>query len=185
MTTTTAGNQSLFTSQHPFGDPATARNILIAVDDSSESARALYYVGTLLRDIRDVTITLFHVLNPMPRELMEHGGSENPETEERLSAELRKAQDEWVRTEGMIEYPILIKALEELGRTGFPLDRVNLKFGYERDIADAIIDEARGGGYGTIAVAHHAGGGARRLFGNGVIDRLSRELAGIALWIVG
>ena len=29
----------------------------------------------------DVVVTLFHVLKPMPRELLEHGGSENPATE--------------------------------------------------------------------------------------------------------
>ncbi len=53
--------------------------ILIAVDGSEHSARALHYVGMLLRDTCDVQVTLFHVLKPMPRELLEHGGSEDPE----------------------------------------------------------------------------------------------------------
>jgi hypothetical protein len=46
---------------------------LIAVDDSEHSARVLRYVGTPLRDVRNVQVTLFHVLKPMPRELLEHG----------------------------------------------------------------------------------------------------------------
>lgn len=160
------------------------KKILVAVDDSDHSLYAVQYVGSLLRDTRDVGVTLFHVLKPMPRELMEHGGSENPEIEEHLGDQLRKDQADWVRTEGAIEYPILLKALERLGQTGFPIDRVTLKFGHERDIADTIIDEARSGGYGTIVLTRHGGSGAKRLFGSGTTDRLLRDLSGIAIWVV-
>lgn len=55
----------------PHGHSIRSR-IAIAVDDSEYSPRALGYVGTLLRDARDVHVTLFHVLKPMPRELLEH-----------------------------------------------------------------------------------------------------------------
>ena len=161
------------------------KNILVAVDDSEQSVRAVQYVGSLLRDTRDVSVTLFHVLNPMPRELMEHGGSEIPEIEDRLGAQLRKDQEDWIRSEGAIEYPLLLKALEGLGKTGFPIDRVMLKFGYERDIVDTIIDEARFGGYGTIVVTRHETPGAKRLFGNGVTDRVLREVSGVAIWVLG
>ena len=68
----------------PRGNTSVSR-ILVAVDDSEHSGRALRYVGTLLRDTRDVRVTLFHVLKPMPRELLEHGGSEDPRVEVRLA----------------------------------------------------------------------------------------------------
>lgn len=55
----------------PHGHSIRSR-IAIAVDDSEYSPRALGYVGTLLRDARDVHVTLLHVLKPMPRELLEH-----------------------------------------------------------------------------------------------------------------
>ena len=105
--------------------------VLVAVDDSVHAERALRYVGTLLRDTRDVQVTLFHVLKPMPRGLLEHGGSEDPGAEHRLACELRKQQEDWIESESLMEYPILENALEVLKRTGFPLDRVTLKFGYE------------------------------------------------------
>lgn len=170
--------QASTTSQSP-------KKILVAVDDSDPSIRAVHYVGSLLRDAHDVGVTLFHVLKPMPRELMEHGGSEIPEIEDHLGAQLRKDQDAWVRREGAVEYPILLKALEQLGQTGFPLDRVTLKFGHERDIADTIVDEARSGGYGTIVVTRHGTSGPKRLFGNGITDRVLRELSGVAIWVMG
>jgi nucleotide-binding universal stress UspA family protein len=161
------------------------KKILVAVDDSDQSLHAMHYVGSLLRDTRDVNVTLLHVLKPMPRELLEHGGSENPNVEDSLGAQLRKDQEEWVRMEGAVEYPILLKALERLGQTGFPIDRVTLKFGHEPDIADTIIDEAKSGAYGTIVVARHETTGAKRLFSTSITDRLLRDLAGTAIWVLG
>ena len=157
---------------------------LIAVDDSEHSARALRYVGALLRDVRNVQVTLFHVLKPMPRELLEHGGSEDPAEEIRLSKELRQDQENWIRTESVMEYPILVTALELLGKTGFPLDRVTLKFGYEDDIAQNILEEARIGGYGTIVISRQGSNGMKRFFGGGITDQLLRDANGFTLWVV-
>lgn len=158
--------------------------ILIAVDGSEHSARALHYVGTLLRDTRDVQITLFHVLKPMPRGLLEHGGSENPGEEVRLAKKLQEDQENWVRTESLFEHPILLTALELFGKTGFPLDRVTLKFGHEDDIAHTILHEARTGGYQTIVVSRHASKRMKHFMGAGITDQLLRTASGYTLWIV-
>jgi hypothetical protein len=144
---------------------------LIAVDDSEHPARALRYVGTLLRDVRKVQVTLFHVLKPMPRELLEHGGSEDPVDEVRLATELYQDQENWVRAESVMEYPILVQALELFGKTGFPLDPVTLKSGHEDDIAQTILDEARTEGFGTI--------GMKRFFGGSITDQLLRDACGL------
>ena len=93
----------------PRGNSIISR-IMIAIDDSEHSARALRYVGTLLRDTHDVHVTLFHVLKPMPRELLEHGGSEDPSGEVRLAKELQQDQENWVRAESVMEYPILVSS---------------------------------------------------------------------------
>jgi hypothetical protein len=53
----------------PRGSTIISR-MLIAVDDSGHSARALRYVGTVLHDARDVQVPLFHMLKPMPRKLL-------------------------------------------------------------------------------------------------------------------
>jgi len=172
-----------FPTTIPRGNNLLSR-ILIAVDDSEHSARALRYVGTLLRDVRNVQVTLFHVLKPMPRELLEHGGSENPVEEVRLATELQQDQENWVSAESVMEYPILVQALELFGKTGFPLDRVTLKFGQEDDIAQTILDEARTGGYGTIVISRQGSNGMKRFFGGGITDQLLREASGYTLWVV-
>lgn len=160
------------------------RQILIAVDDAEYSARALCYVGALLRDAPGVEITLFHVLKPMPRQLLEHGGSEDPMVEIRLAEELQREQESWVRAETTIEYPILVNALGLLGKTGFPPDRVRLRFGHEDDVAHAILDEARTGGYDTIVLSRRSVNGVKRLFAGGVIEHVLREASGYTLWVV-
>ncbi len=159
--------------------------ILVAIDGSECSQEAVKYVGGLLRETRDVQLTLFHVLKPLPRELLEHGGSENPNVEAGLSRDLREEQEEWVKGESAVEYPILLKALEAIASTGFPIDRVTLKFGHEDDVGRNILEEARAGKYGTVVVSRDGRFGMKRLWRSGVTDHLLHEGTGFTLWIVG
>ncbi len=184
MTTSASHDQSRFAPGRTSNPSVSPKNLLIAVDDSNATLRVLHYVGALLRETPAVTITLFHVLNPMPRELMEHGGSENPDMEHQLGEQLRKEQLEWMQTEETLEYPILERALERLKETGFPSERVTLKLGYAGDLVDTILDEVRAGGYGTLVITKHSQPDAAHLFSSNVADRLSRELSGVALWVM-
>jgi nucleotide-binding universal stress UspA family protein len=158
--------------------------ILVAVDESESSRRAIHYVGSLLHRTPDVTVTLFHVLKPMPRQLLEHGGSENPATEGRLSKQLHEDQQVWYRKEREAECPVLITAREMLEKSGFDASRVSLKFGHEEDVARNILEEAQGGQYGTIVVGRHGTSGITRMFGGGVTDQLLRNAKGFAIWMV-
>ena len=158
--------------------------ILIAVDGSGESERAVAYVGTLLRQTPDVHVTLFHVLKPIPRELLEHGGSENPKVEEGLSRTLRAQQEEWIQAESAREYPILAQALDVLGKAGFPLDRAATGFGHEEDVVRNILEEASAGDYGTVVVGRHRNQGTKRLFGKDTVEQLLRDAKDVAVWVV-
>jgi nucleotide-binding universal stress UspA family protein len=101
-----------------------------------------------------------------------------------LDNPLQQDQENRVRAERVMESPILVKALELLGQTGFPLDRVTLKFGHEDDIAHTLLDEARTGGYGTIVVSRHGSNVVKRLFGGGITDQLLRDASGYTLGVV-
>ena len=158
--------------------------ILVAVDESENSNRAVKYVGSLLRETPNTAVTLFHVLKPMPRGLLEHGGSENPAAETRLSEQLRKDQEAWIRQEAERECPFLLKAFETLAQSGFDRSRVALRIGHEDDIARNILEEARNGKHETIVVGRHGSSGIKRLFGGGVTDQLLRDAKGFAIWVV-
>jgi nucleotide-binding universal stress UspA family protein len=156
--------------------------ILLAVDESESSHRAVRYVGSLLHRTPDVAVTLFHVLKPMPRALLEHGGSENPVVEAQMDQELHKNQEDWIRKERESECHVLKNACQTLKEAGFDTQRVTMKFGHEDDIARNILEEARG--HETIVVGRHGTSRIRRLFGGGVTDQLLRDAKGFAIWVV-
>ena len=158
--------------------------LLLAVDESETSLRAVRYVGSLLHRTPDVMVTLFHVLKPMPRVLLEHGGSEDPDVEEALSAGLRKEQTAWLKQAREAECPILKRAGEALMSIGFDKSRITLKFGHEGDIAKTILEEARIGSYETIVLGRTGTSGITRIFGGGITDHLLRDAKGLALWII-
>ena len=158
--------------------------VLLAVDESENSHRVVQYVGSLLRRTPDVAVTLFHVLKPMPRELLEHGGSENPAAEAQLSVQLHSEQDAWIRKERESECHVLRKACETLTQSGFDMSHVALKFGHEDDIARNILEEARSGHHETIVVGRHGMSRIKRIFGGGVTDQLLRDAKGLAIWVV-
>ncbi|MBA2252130.1 MAG: universal stress protein [Nitrospirales bacterium] len=158
--------------------------ILVAIDETDYSIRLVQYVGALLRETPHARVTLFHVLRPMPRKLLEHGGSESPVVEGQLQNALKKEQTEWIRSQQEEECPYLLKARDALGKAGFPLDRVELKFGHEDGIAQNILEEAYGGGFSTVAVGRYGTSRTKRLFGGGVTDQLLREATGLAVWVV-
>jgi nucleotide-binding universal stress UspA family protein len=158
--------------------------ILVAVDESNNSSRAVKYVGSLLHDTPDIAVTLFHVLRPMPRELLEHGGSENPDAEAQLSQRLHNEQEAWIRKEGNSESQVLDKACETLTQCGVDRSRVALKTGHEDDVARNILEVARSGRHETIVVGRHGSSGTKRFFGGSVTDQLLRDAKGFAIWVV-
>src|SRR2546427_11126509 len=109
--------------------------ILLPVDESENSRRAVQYVGSLLCRTPDVAVTLFHVLKPMPRELLEHGGSENPAVGTELSMQLRNEQEAWVRKEPESECHVLRKPGETMTLSGFDTDHERLQLGHQDPVA--------------------------------------------------
>jgi nucleotide-binding universal stress UspA family protein len=161
-----------------------AMRILLAVDESETSHRVVRYVGSLLCRTPDVVVTLFHVLKPMPRVLLEHGGSENPAAESQLSVQLRDEQEAWIRKERESECHVLKKLCETLAQSGFGVGHVEVKYGHEDDIARNILEEAQSGHHDTIVVGRQGASRIKQIFGGGVTDHILRDAKGFAIWVV-
>ncbi len=176
------------TQQRENGAQETGRSvagrILLAVDESDNSHRVVQYVGALLSRTPDAVITLFHVLKPMPRRFLEHGGSENPAIEAQLSVQLRHEQDAWIQKERESECHVLQQACETLTQSGFDMSRVTVKYGHDDDIARNILEEARSGHHDTIAVGRQGISRIKQLFGGGTTDHLLHAAKGFAIWVV-
>ncbi len=158
--------------------------LLLAIDESENAQRAVQYVGRLLRSPSDVLVTVFHVLRPMPRALLEHGGSEDPAMEAQLSSQLHREQDAWFTHKWETESPLLTKACETLIALGIDASRIVMKFGHDDDVATSILEEAREGHHDTIVVGRTGMSRITRLFGGGVTDHILRDGKGLALWII-
>ncbi|TKB57835.1 MAG: universal stress protein [Nitrospira sp.] len=158
--------------------------ILLAVDESENSYRVVQYVGSLLGRTLDVVVTLFHVLKPIPRGLLEHGGSENPVAEAQLSVQLRDDQEAWIRKERESECHVLMQACEALAQFGFDMSHVAVKYGHDDNIARSILEEARSGQHETIVVGRQGISRIKQIFGGGTTDHILRDAKGFAIWVV-
>ena len=136
--------------------------VLVAVDGSACSRRAVKYVGEVLRTRPDAEVMVFHVLVSVPPILREHGGSENPIMEKRLGTKLEKEQRTWYKQEQDAERKILKKAKAILEDAGLDGARIQMEFGYEDNIARNILEKARSSGYNTIVVGRHGRSGIKR-----------------------
>ena len=63
-----------------------AKRILIAIDDSDAWYHAVTYVGRIIGGREDFRVCLLHALPPLPREVLELGGSFRPQQEEHEEA---------------------------------------------------------------------------------------------------
>jgi len=73
--------------------------LLVIVDGSSAGQRAVEYVAVLIGRRKGFRICLAHLLPPLPAELLEFGGVENPTEETREQAQLHAEQKRYRRAE--------------------------------------------------------------------------------------
>ena len=96
------------------------KNILIAVDDSEASYRAVTYVGSIIGGREDCHVCLLHASPPLPRELLEFGGSSDPQQEEQEEARLKAEQARWIEAVTQAAEPIFTRAQRILQEANVP-----------------------------------------------------------------
>ncbi len=160
---------------------------LVVVDESAGSKRALDYAGRVLGECRNFAIILLHLLPPLPPELLEFGGAENPRKEQKLEAELRADQQAWIRSGRNSAKSFLTSAMQQLHRAGVPKDTIHLAFSHparDRDAAVAILEHARSKRCHTVVIGHAAHSWFRELAGGDLTEHLLRRGKGLAVWVV-
>jgi nucleotide-binding universal stress UspA family protein len=146
------------------------RNVLIAVDDSTNAERAVAYVGYLLGGMEGFHVTLLHVI-PEPEEDYFPGPVEK---ERWLQKYLQKIATTLERYRG-----VLLEA-------GFRPDSVQIqsKMRYCPSMAECILSERNAGNYGTIVVGRQ--GLSRKeefLFGS-VSSKIVSHARNCTVWVV-
>ncbi len=160
---------------------------LVVVDESPGSKRALDYAGRVLGGPRNFAIILLHLLPPLPPELLEFGGAENPRQEQKLEAELRADQQAWIRSARSSAKSSLAGTVQQLHKAGVPRSAIHLLFSHparDRDAATTVLEHARGKRCHTIVIGHAAHSWFRELAGGDLAEHLIRRSKGLAVWVV-
>jgi nucleotide-binding universal stress UspA family protein len=161
--------------------------LLVVRDDSVASRRAIKYVGKFVGKRRAFRICLVHVLPPLPPELLEHGGSEDPAKEAQLEAELEVAQHRWISAAKKASEKGLHEDRAVLRKAGISARTVKTAFcepGEGRDAADAILRMARGRRCRTVVVGRQSVSWFHELFSHDLSEELLRRGKGFCVWAV-
>ncbi len=165
------------------------KGILIAIDDSEASKRALAYVARMMGGRKDFHIRLFHVLAPLPRRLADFPVGEDPGPTWVRDAEAKDVRALWVTQGEKAARAVFARAKAILRKARIPAHALGTELvtlSTDQDLATVILDAARTSQCGTIVVGRETYAGLRGLFRRHVhvADELIQKAQGLALWVV-
>lgn len=155
--------------------------ILIAIDNSKGSLKALDFIGQHFASLREVSITLFHVLPNMPASFWDEGHFLTKEENEAK----KKIVEKWLEDQEIKIKSVFKNAIDHLTQKGISADRIETKSISETfDVADSILDEARAGGHQMLVVGRHSYSKAERIIMGSVANKIINRGAGISICVV-
>ena len=164
----------------------TRKNILIAVDRSDASLRAVAYVAAMIGQ-SGFRIELFHVLPPLPPEILEMAWPDAPELVEKAKAEFRAARTRWIAKAEQAAQPLFDRAKARLSEGGVPEEAIRTRAFVSsdvREVAADILEAARANHCGTVVVGRETFSGFEKMFHPHVGDQLVPQGQGLTFWIV-
>jgi nucleotide-binding universal stress UspA family protein len=166
----------------------SANKILLAIEDSEASMKAVAYVAELVRGREEIHICLFHALPPIPPRLLEFGGTEDPQKEQSLRTELKSAQSEWIEKAKDAVQPAITRARAIFQDYGVSQRQFSTHFSHtvhKLDIVQEILDAARQLHCGTIVVGRHRLPWVQELFHDHTGEGLVEKGQEFTVWVVG
>jgi nucleotide-binding universal stress UspA family protein len=164
------------------------KTFLVGVDGSDSSIRSVSYVAEMIGTREDCHVVLFHVLPPIPPELLEFGGAEDPQTEQKLDETLKKDQAQWIEDAKKASEPILDNAKTILYRIGVLPAMITTVFSqsiHRPDIVRELIEMAHKQHCGTIVVGRESYSSFKEMFHHHVGEGLVRQATDCAVWVIG
>lgn len=163
------------------------KRVLVVLDGSAMSKRAVQYVASLISRRRGFRVCLVHVLPPLPNRLLEHGGSENPTKEACLGNELRLEREQWISSAKSTAQKDLDNARTAFRKNGVPAASIQTLFcdpGEGRNTADDILRMAGECKCRTVVVGRESVSWFHELFSQELPEELLRRGKGFSIWII-
>lgn len=149
--------------------------VLVALDGSEGSFKAVDHVGFMLARYPDKEIILFHSDTELAKYCRLDVDDELADFESEL---LKKAEDQCLKT-------FFARAVKILTETGVDPGRIEIVFRAKRlDASRAILAEAKERGCGAIVIGKSAAGRAKELFIGSVTSRVVQGGSDLAVWVV-
>jgi nucleotide-binding universal stress UspA family protein len=157
------------------------KKILLAIDGSECAKKAVMYAGEQFSDMKNLKITLLHVLPYLATSLWDDG---HILTEEERN-ERKKVVDRWTKNQQLKLEPMFTDAVGMLTKAGIKPEQIETRaITDSMDVADSILEEARNGGYQTLVLGRRGLSPAKRLLMGSVTAKIITHGAGIVLCIV-
>lgn len=161
--------------------------LLVVVDANERSTRVLQYVGRCAAGSEGPELHLAFIASHPPPGLLETGGSEVGQREERLGTKLRKERRGWMAVADRTDWRVLRAAETMLQRAGVAAPRISAYVSSPLDArkaVDEVLLLAREQRCGTVVVGHRAHSWLRGLAGGDLADQLVRRAKGVAVWVI-
>lgn len=157
------------------------KKLLIAVDKSKCAMKGVEYAGEQFGSMKDLQITLAHVLPNLPAIFWDEGHI----LSDAEKAEREKVVDRWLEGEKRKIEPLLTMAAEILTRRGIKKEQITTKFiSDSTDVAQSLIEEAKDGGYQTLVMGRCGVSQGKSTLAGTVTSKIIHLAAGMAVTVV-
>ena len=157
------------------------KKMLLSIDGSECSLRAVEYTGKQFSGVGDLQITLLHVLPYPPAPLWDDGHIPTEEEKE----EREKAIERWLAGQRVKTEPLFDRAMAILTGAGIsPTLLAKKVISDSTDVADSILEEARDGGYQTLVLGRRGLSPLKKVFMGSVTTKIINHGAGVAVCVV-
>lgn len=162
-------------------------HLLLAIDDSDASRKAVSYVARVVGDAPRFRIRLLHVLPPIPTGFLEHGGCDPggacPAEEEVVEGTRRWREESERAAAGFVD-----AARKSLGDAGVSDDRIEVRFAAplpDETVGYHVLQAAHECGCETVVVGRAPRGWLRETLHSSPSSAVLRKAGrGLAVWIV-
>ncbi len=153
--------------------------VLIALDDTPSSMKAVEYVAQQFGGAGDTQVGLVYVLPNLPAIFWDEGHILSDQEKQ----DRKKVVDKWLADRKAKMEPVFRNAVETLAGRGMKPQQIRTKsISDSTDVAESILEEARDGGYQTI-VTGRCDRSSKHILGS-VASKIVSQGRGMAVTIV-
>lgn len=147
------------------------RKILVAVDNTPTSEKALRYAGNIVGHLPEVSLYLLHIYPEPPPDYYRSG----------------RTLDEYKRENERQAQEIFDKAAAVLNSCGIEDQAITSEclMAIQKTISQTILDIQVRGGYGTVVVGKRGVSKAEEFLFGSISNALVHHSKDIAIWVVG